>query len=408
MLNVSDPLAPPRRLPETAVDGAVLAAALVPPLIDQATTDGSSGAWLAVGLWGVATAGGLVGRRQRPLAAYALVLVALVVAEVACAAADRSLSPLVVLPLAFALYAVGAHTRFDRAALALGAGALAIALGVVANHATAEGDRRGGSDVLAVLAPLPAAWALGVATRNRQQLLAVTQQRALEAEREQHRRAEQAAADERTRIARDMHDIAAHSLTLLVVHAETLRARSSDLPPWAREGIDAIAAAGRQAGGEMRELLGVLRDHTGEIAPRRPAPQLADLPRLVADARKAGTPVTLDAPAEVAEIAKPVQLAAYHVVQEHLANARRHAPGAAATVTLAVADGRLTVDAYCAPPPSDRTGPGGAGTGLIGLRERVGVLGGLLDAGRTDDGGFGLRAVIPLRSSPDPKRAGER
>lgn len=392
-----DPLRHPP-LAGRAADAAIVAAALAPAFLDQATTDTSSGAWLALSLYALTAAGALVVRRRWPLLAFTAMLLALATAEIACAAAETKLSSLAVLPLAFALYAVGAHTPPRRSVLALGCGAAITVIGVGINHATAPDGWRGGSDVLAVLSPLPAAWGLGLAARSRRDSLAAAERRAADAHREQALRAERAAAEERTRIARDMHDVVAHSLTLLVVHAETMRARAAELPPWARDGVDAMATAGRQATGEMRELLGILRGTTGEAAPRSPAPQLADLPRLVTDAEQAGTPVRLDIAPEAAAssaLPRPVQLAVYRLVQECLANARRHAPGAEVNVHLRTTDDELRVAADCGPPPPDHRPAPGAGAGLTGLRERFTALGGDLTARPAPDGRFRVTAAVP-------------
>ncbi|MEV5534420.1 sensor histidine kinase [Streptomyces prunicolor] len=378
--------------PRTA-DAAIVVAALAPAFIDQATTDAS--AWPALAWYGMAAAVALAVRRRWPLAAFAATLLALAATEIACAAAETKLSSLAVLPLAFALYAVGAHTPLRRSVVALVGGAAITVIGVAINHATAPDGWRGGSDVLAVLSPLPAAWGLGLAARSRRDSLAAAERRAADAQREQQLRVQSAAAAERTRIARDMHDVVAHSLTLLVVHAETMRARSAELPPWAREGVDAMASAGRQATSEMRELLGILRGTNGETAPRTPAPQLADLPGLVEKAEQAGTPARLDIYPEATSLPRPVQLAAYRLLQECLANARRHAPGAEVTFRIGTNADEIRVEAECGPPPPDHRPRPGAGVGLTGLNERFAALGGNLTAGPVSDGGFRITATIP-------------
>ncbi|WP_240662581.1 sensor histidine kinase [Streptomyces sp. WAC 06738] len=388
-----------------ALEIAVVAAALAPAFLDQATTDSSAAGWLALAGYGLAAALGLAVRRRRPLAALAAVLLALVVTEVACAWAEVGLTPLAVLPLAFALYAAGAHAPPRHSALALAGGAALVAVAVVVNHATAADDWRGGSDVLAVLAPLPAAWALGLAARGRREELAAAERRAADAQREQALRAERAAAAERVRIARDMHDVAAHSLTLLVLHAETLRARSGELPDWAREGIDAVASAGRQATTEMRDMLGVLRDQTGEAAPRSPAPRLADVPRLVAAAERAGGRVRLEMGEPAAALPRPVQLAAYRLIQESLTNARRHAPGAEVEIRVGADARGARVRVDCGPPPPGHTPSPGSGVGLTGLRERIAALGGDLTAGPAPDGRFAVTATIPAAAPADPSAA---
>ncbi|MFF0088054.1 hypothetical protein ACFYR1_51970 [Streptomyces canus] len=142
-----------------AADAAIVVTALTPAVIDQTTTDTSSGAWVALSLYALTAACALAGRRRWPLASFTVILLTLATAEIACAASEIKLSSLAVLPLAFALYAVGAHTPLRRSVIALAGGAAIIVIGVSVNHATAPDGWRGGSDVLAVLSPLPAAWA---------------------------------------------------------------------------------------------------------------------------------------------------------------------------------------------------------------------------------------------------------
>ncbi|MEO3826241.1 histidine kinase [Actinomadura sp. B10D3] len=195
-------------------------------------------------------------------------------------------------------------------------------------------------------------------------------------------------------MARDMHDVVAHSLTLLVVHAETVRARSGELPPWARERLDSLAAAGRQATEEMRDLLAVLRDGT-DTAPLTPAPTLSGLDALVKTARDSGNPVTVTADGPLDDLPRPVQLAAYRIVQEGLSNGRRHAPGARVALHLRATATRIDLEVTSGAPPEPVTRMPGSGLGLAGLTERVTALGGELGAGPTPDGGFQIIAAVP-------------
>jgi signal transduction histidine kinase len=383
-------------LRKAGAEAALAAAAVAPALIDQATTDTSSAAWTALGGYGAVALGCLALRRHRPLTAFGVLLAVLAAVQVAAASAEVKLSGLTVLPVAFALYAAGAYSAPRRSAAALLLGGALVAGGLAANHLTAPEGWRGGSDVLAYVAALPVAWALGVAARGHRGMLLAAERRAEDARREQHLLAERAAAAERVRIARDMHDVVAHSLTLLVVHAETVRARSGELPPWARERVDAMASAGRQATGEMRELLRVLRDGGTGAAPRAPAPTLAALPALVDDARTAGNPTSLTVTGDVADLPGNVQLTGYRVVQEGLANARRHAPGAEVAVRVDVEGPGVRIEVGSGAPAGDAPAAPGTGIGLPGLRERLAALGGALDAGATPGGGFRVAATIPL------------
>ncbi|QKW40138.1 two-component sensor histidine kinase [Actinomadura sp. NAK00032] len=383
-------------LRQAGAEAALAAAAVAPALIDQATTDTSAAAWTALAGYGTVALGCLALRRHRPLTAFGVLLAVLAAVQVATASAEVKLSGLTVLPVAFALYAAGAYSAPRRSAAALLLGGALVAGGLAANHLTAPEGWRGGSDVLAYVAALPVAWALGVAARGHRGMLLAAERRAADARREQHLLAEQAAAAERVRIARDMHDVVAHSLTLLVVHAETVRARSGELPPWARERVDAMAAAGRQATSEMRELLQVLRDGGTAAAPRAPAPTLAGLPALVDAARTAGNPTSLTVTGDMAQLPRNVQLTGFRVVQEGLTNARRHAPGAEVAVRVDAGGHDIRIEVDSGAPDGEVIPAPGAGIGLPGLEERLAALGGALDAGATPGGGFRVAATIPL------------
>lgn len=375
---------------------------LCPPLLLQLSGDVSARAWLLLAGFEAVAALTLPLRRRLPVASFLVILGALVAAVVWGAAAATRLSPLVVLPLAVALYSLGSHcASWTRTGLAVLGGGAVIAFGLWINHLTAAADYLGGSDVLAVLAPMPLAWATGFAARLHRTNLAATQQRVRDVLREQEFREQQAAQHERLRIAREMHDVVAHSLTLLVVRAETLRARGGELPAWARGEIDGLAVAGRQAGGELRDLLRVLHA-PGDEAPLRPMPGLGELTGLLERSRTAGTPVDAEIEVEFEALPRPVQLAGYRIVQESLTNARRHAPEARVTVTITKEAGRLRCEVVNARPAGPREASWGTGLGLIGMRERVEALGGRFHAGPTDSGGFEVVATLPLTvASPD-------
>jgi signal transduction histidine kinase len=214
-------------------------------------------------------------------------------------------------------------------------------------------------------------------------------------EREQGRLA---VLEERARIAREMHDVVAHHMSLIAVRAETAPYRLSDLAESARAEFESLSAAAREALADMRRLLGVLRQDQPSTE-RSPQPQLADLPALVEAARQAGVPVELSVPGALAQVPAGVGVCAYRIVQESLSNASQHAQGAAVTVTVS-ADGdaiRLRVSNG----PGESAHPAGNGQvrpghGLAGMRERIAMLGGSLSAGLAPDGGFVVSAVLPL------------
>ena len=223
-------------------------------------------------------------------------------------------------------------------------------------------------------------------------------QRALAAqtERTEAERARRAVLEERTRIARELHDVVAHHMSLIAVRAETAPYRLTGLSESARGEFGALSAAAREALADMRRLLGVLRhDQPAGLAPQ---PQLADLPSLVDTARRAGVSVELSVPPALDQVPSGVGVCAYRIVQESLSNVSQHAPGAA--VTVSVDQDSSTVLLRVANGPGVPTGLSrnerGPGDGLTGMRERVALLGGSLSAGPAPDGGFVVSAVLPL------------
>ncbi|SKC39912.1 sensor histidine kinase [Krasilnikoviella flava] len=250
---------------------------------------------------------------------------------------------------------------------------------------------------LLLLALLAASWTAGLLRRAQDAARRATEERHAAAVAEQDVRAERAALAERARIAREMHDVVAHSLAVVVAQARLGQAA----PARAQEALAAVEEAGRSASRELRSLLHVLR--TGPDADAggdRPAPGLDDLPALVARVRAAGRAVDLDVAGESRPLGPAAQLAVYRVVQESLTNTARHAgAGAASRVALTWGDDGLEVvvaDDGGTPAPS--TAHEGAGTGLHGMRERVESVGGRLDVRR--DGGWAVVATLP--AGPEP------
>jgi signal transduction histidine kinase len=373
---------------------------VLPPILSQPYVDTTVPAWSSLLAYEAVAAVAVLLRRRLPVTAFTAGFGALVVALVASAEQGAKLTPLAFVPLAVLLYNLGSRcASWPRTVSALlGAGVMAL-LGLWVNRVTTGvGEFRGGLDVLAALAPMPLAWAMGLATRSRRALLAAAEQRAAEASRARALEAAQATQRERARIAREMHDVVAHSLTLLVVHAEALRARGDELPGWARTQIDGLAAAGRRSGGELRELLRMLRD-PADVTPLRPAPGLGELDTLLEDHRAAGGTVeaeirTTGPPLE--SLPAPVQTTGYRIVQEALANARRHAPGGPVRLTVDGSAGRLWCEVENGRGLRRGTAGAGTGLGLVSMRERVSALGGELTAGPTGDGGFRVVATVPL------------
>jgi signal transduction histidine kinase len=199
---------------------------------------------------------------------------------------------------------------------------------------------------------------------------------------------------ERTRIARELHDVVAHHMSLIAVRAETAPYRITGLSEPAREEFGEISAAARESLVEMRRLLGVLRSEGQEVL-TAPQPGIADLGELVERARQAGAEVELVLPEGAVAASPAVELTAYRIVQEALSNVGRHAPGVPATVRLDSDGTALTVVVHNGAPA--RPLPyNGDGHGLVGMRERAVALGGRLSAGPQPDGGFEVHAVLPL------------
>jgi signal transduction histidine kinase len=212
--------------------------------------------------------------------------------------------------------------------------------------------------------------------------------------------ARRAVLEERTRIAREMHDVVAHHMSLIAVQAETAPYRVNALSHAAREEFAALSATAREALSDLRRLLGVLRSDSP--AEREPQPQLADVAALVEASRRAGVNVELSMPANGnANVSHAVGLCAYRIVQEALSNAGRHAPGSGVVVTVGRDRDALRLDVVNGPPaaapgPAKSTRPG---HGIAGMRERVAILGGSISAGPNPLGGFAVSAVLPLEET---------
>ena len=251
---------------------------------------------------------------------------------------------------------------------------------------------------------LAGAWVLGDRARVQRALAAELSDRAVRLEREREGEARRAVASERARIARELHDVVAHHVSMMVVQAEAGPLAVERDPARAAGVFEAIAATGRQALVEMRRLLGVLRGD-GQAPSLAPQPGLDQVPSLVEQVGRAGLEVELVVEGEKAPLPAGVELSAYRIVQEALTNAVRHAgPGRARVlVRYGERDLELTV--------RDEGGGGGAapaggppsrsGQGLVGMRERVSLFGGELHAGPGPDGGFTVAARLPL-GAPGP------
>ncbi|GAB3464051.1 hypothetical protein GCM10027570_51840 [Streptomonospora sediminis] len=246
--------------------------------------------------------------------------------------------------------------------------------------------------LLLMIYGLPLSVGLWIGTRR--MLIANLRERAERLEREQHLLAEHAISAERTRIAREMHDVVAHRVSLMVLHAGGLEVSAPD--ERTSDSAALIRNTGRDALAELREILGVLRDAPEAGAPTAPQPELADLARLIGDWRAVGMPVDDSTGGTPAALSAQTERSAYRIVQEALTNAAKHAPGAKVRVHLEHRPDALEITVENDPPAAAPTNPPpGSGYGLAGLRERVTLAGGSLQTGPRLDGGWRVGAVLP-------------
>lgn len=281
-----------------------------------------------------------------------------------------------------------------------------VIVGVVANYLTMPaGQSTGAQTNVVIFASVAGGLMVASVVAQQWQHLRVelAAERSVSAEEQSRRRL----AEERTRIARELHDVVAHGMSVVVVQATTASYRHSGLEPALIKEFDDIAASSRRAMLEMRSMLGSLRNAEAgrELGPQ---PTLADLPQLIASARSAG--VRIEEPAlpdgERYEIGEVISLTTYRIVQEALSNVIRHAPGASVQVEFNVEVGMLAVSVV-----NSRSAVGAimaqldkgphVGQGLIGMRERADIVGGSVVCAATANGGFSVTARLPLSASPD-------
>ncbi|MBJ7906764.1 sensor histidine kinase [Streptomyces sp. NPDC004549] len=252
--------------------------------------------------------------------------------------------------------------------------------------------------------PFALAWVLGDSMRTRRAYFAQLEERAARLEREREAQSKVAVAAERARIARELHDVVAHNVSVMVVQADGAAYVLDAAPDQAKKALETISSTGRQALAEMRRLLGVLRtgehQESGEYVPQ---PDVGQIDDLVEQCRTSGLPVDFKVEGTPRPLPSGVELTAYRIVQEALTNTRKHGgPEAGASVRLVYFDdglGLLVEDDGKGAPHElyEEGGADGQGHGLIGMRERVGMVGGTLDAGPRPGGGFRISALLPLK-----------
>ncbi|WP_052091527.1 sensor histidine kinase [Modestobacter caceresii] len=387
----------------TAIAGILLVLLQVP------TTTGTYGLALAVGIpLGLLQGLALPLALRRPLLATAVQFVAAAATALAVDPVDGHPWPLTVPGVLLLVAHVGllAVCRGWRPAALVWGASLGGLAGLMAVQVREWGSETAGDITVAVYAASALLVLVGGSVWQQRSRLAgelSAAQRDVAVE-----QARRALVEERTRIARELHDVVAHTMSVVHMQASTARFRLPDLGPEAAAELQQIAGSAKAAMAEMRQLLGVLRDD-GANAPVTPTPTLADLPELVAGTARGGTAarLTVDPALATREVPEIVQAAAYRVVQEALSNVVRHAPGASATVDVRLApEGHAIELTVTNPPTASPVAPPGPGMdlreptrarhGLIGIRERAALLGGWSSAGPVPGGGWQVDAHLPL------------
>jgi len=348
----------------------------------------------------VAAAAGLVltlslaWRRRAPLAVLAVAIATAVVADFV-AALDAATTPAIAVVVA--VYSVGTHTERLRAWI--GVAGVAALFGVLIGQQFSLGD------VLFIAMIVGGAWLAGRAMRSRRAREHALERLTVDLEREREEKARAAVAEERVRIARELHDVVAHAISVIVLQARGGRRSLATDPGETREALDTIEAKGSEALAEMRRLLGMLRRDDEEIA-LAPQPSLKYLDALTAQVTEAGLSVDLAVEGEPIELPPGVDLSAYRIVQEALTNALKHAGPATARIVVRYRENDLELeiaDTGLGAGASD-----GEGHGLVGMRERVSLYGGRIEAGPREGAASPSGRAYPsaqtAREHTDPAR----
>jgi signal transduction histidine kinase len=299
--------------------------------------------------------------------------------------------------------AIGFATVADRSGRLLRWITVVVTSGVLAWSQTLPGHTQPYDAIVQVFI-FGAAWVVGTLNRYRRTALNAAAERAARAEASLDAAAASAAAAERVRIARELHDVVAHHVSLMAVQSEAVGALLPGRPEAAAESADLIGTTARAAMTELRRLLGVLRfkDQDPERTRLTPTPSLSRLAELIGAIREAGLCVTYEARGPVAALPPGVDLTAYRILQEALTNTLRHAPGSTATVRVTYEPAYVTVEvvntapASAGAPVTGVPATVGPGYGLAGIAERVASCGGSLALGPAEDGGFTVTARLPL------------
>jgi signal transduction histidine kinase len=343
----------------------------------------------------------LVARRRLPFTVFAVGAVTLAVQGTL----ELQSPTFAFLAVNVALYSLAAHGDRRLATCGVGGWAALLTVRLVRLVVTSWPRVAVGElfDVVDDFVLLAAAWMLGVGVRQRRAHAAALEGRAARLEREREEKARQAATQERLRIARELHDVVAHSLSVIGVQAGAARLvlDADPNPARAREAVAAIEATANRAMAEMRRALGILRDTDRSGVALAPLPGLGQLPTLLDQLRAAGLPVDLRVEGTPRPLATSIDLSLYRIAQEALTNALKHASATRAEVVVCYGSHHVTVEVT-----DDGRGPapsagGVEGAGTIGMRERVALFGGELRVGPRPQGGYAVQASLPI-SAEEP------
>ena len=327
----------------------------------------------------------LLWRRRRPVAVTAFVTTIMIGWAVAGYGDGQDLAIIV------AVYAVGRYTTNHRHSLATVAAVMAVSM----LDTIIDTNQRIDIAPAIILTWLP--WYLGRRIRNRGDYLALLQERAKRLEADQHARARQAVADERSRIARELHDVVAHQVSMMTVQAGAAKTIARHDLDAAIDAMGDVERAGRQALGELRHLLGVLRPDIPDSDDLGPQPGLADIPALADELTHTGADVSLTMAPLPASLSAAVNLSAYRIIQESITNIIKHAgPDPTARLDIALDDLGLVINITNSTTHTAAPGLPESGYGIVGMRERATLLGGTLTAGPQPPNHFRVEARIPL------------
>jgi signal transduction histidine kinase len=378
-----------RRGGPLSVDGVVAVVACIACELELALSDNIEGpAWVnAVAAAGVTLP--VAWRRPFPLAAP-LVMIAFITGQEALNGdlIENTVTPVVTLPLA--MYSMGVLLDRRRALLGFGVAQVLTWIAVILQM-----DRTVDGLIFALML-IGGPFLVGRIVNARMELAAHLREKAARLERDQQERARLAVAEERARIAREMHDVVAHNLSVMVVQSSAAKRMISRNPERASEALASVEKTGREALAEMRRMLDMLRGDE-EKAALAPQPSIDQLDTLLDRAREAGLDVDLEVEGERRRVQSSVDLSCFRIVQEALSNTIEHADAEHAHVRLRYGREAVEVDVTDDGRGVPARDPdNGRGHGLLGMRERVAMLGGSLEAGYRAGGGFEVRATLPL------------